>query len=207
MTSRAFTSAFVILGVLMFGACDEGVPGTPLAAAARRGDLAEIDRLIALGANVNEPSSRRDWPPIVHAIHTRERAAVVRLLDRGASLDRQGGRTALEMASGYGDAETVRVLLSRGARIPTTDGGAGSLMGAAFAGAWDIDYRWSGCERHTDVVRTLLAHDPRLRQHLPNRVKGLPYSPASLAGKLARVYAGWFVRHKGCDELVRILEG
>jgi hypothetical protein len=207
MTSRVLMSAGVLLAVLVLNGCNERVPGTPLAAAVFRGDIAEIDRLVAGGANVNEPSLLKDWPPVIHAIHKHQKAALVRLLEHGASLDGQIGRNALKMASGYGDAGIVHVLLSRGAKVPTTDGGAGTLMTAAVGGAWDIDYDWTGCDRHTQVVRTLLAHDPGLRRHLPNRVKGVPYSPASLVeGVLMKKFATWFVRRKGCDEPLRIME-
>ena len=44
-------------------------PLTPLAAAARAGDLQEIDRLVAAGADVNARSGVNNWPPLLHAIH------------------------------------------------------------------------------------------------------------------------------------------
>ena len=77
----------------------------------RHGDIATIDRLVSAGANINEPSGVNGWPPVVHAIHTRQRQAVLKLLERGASLEGSAGRDGLFMASGYGDAETVSILL------------------------------------------------------------------------------------------------
>src|SRR5688572_4006073 len=98
MTAHATRSAIPLVVILLFGACAQGAPPTPLAAAARRGDLADIDRLIATGADVNEPSGRNNWPPLIHAIHKGRRQAVMRLLEHGASLDGNVGRTALFMA-------------------------------------------------------------------------------------------------------------
>jgi ankyrin repeat protein len=51
-------------------------------------------------------------------IHTRQPQAVLKLLERGASLEGSAGHDALFMASGYGDAETVSMLLSYGVPLP-----------------------------------------------------------------------------------------
>ena len=206
MARRAFVSVAAVAAAFTVAGCAERLPPTPLAQAARRGDVPQIDRLVAAGADVNEPANRKHWTPIVHAIHKRRKAAVVRLLEHGASLDGPPGRIALRMASGYGQPEIVRILLARRVEIPRTDGGAGALMTVAVGGAWDFDYEWSGCERHTEVVRMLLAHEPSLRSHLPNRLKRFPYSLASAVGTVARVYSVWFVRQQGCDELIRLMD-
>lgn len=173
----------------------------PLAVAARNGDLAEIDRLIAAGSNVNEASGRNDWPPVIHAVHKSKRPALTRLLERGASLEGDVGRKALFMASGHGDAETVALLLSRGAPMPDSVTAAGELIAVAIGGAWDIDYEWSGCDRHTAVAKLLVARDSDLR------VVGI-LSPTSFArAKSTFQYrvARWQARRKGCDELLRIV--
>jgi ankyrin repeat protein len=190
-----------MLIVILLAACAPPPPVTPLAAAARRGDLPEIDRLIAAGADVNEPSGHHDWPPLIHAIHNGQRLAVSRLLERGAALDGQVGQRALFMASGYGDAETVASLLSRGVAMPDSVPAAGELIAVAIGGAWDIDYTWSGCDRHTAVVKLLVARDSDLR------VVGI-LSPTSLArarSTLKYRVARWYAQHNGCDELVRIV--
>jgi ankyrin repeat protein len=201
MTSTTVARAAVGFTVLLLAACVPSVPVTPLANAARGGELDAIDRLIAAGADVNEPSGVNGWPPVVHAIHRRQRDAAVRLLERGASLDGRIGRDALFMASGYGDAETVAVLLSRGVPLPQDAPSMASLIAAAIGGAWDIDYRWSGCDRHAAVARLLVAKDPDLK------VVGI-LSPTSVARTRSTfVYrvARWYACHKGCDELLRIV--
>jgi hypothetical protein len=189
------------LAVVMLTACGHGVPTTPLATAARVGDLTAIDRLVAGGADVNEPSGVNTWTPVIHAIHNGKRQALVRLLERGASIEGQIGRDALFMASGYGDAETVALLLSRGVGIPDSGPAAGELIAAAIGGAWDLDYQWSGCERHTAVAKLLVARNSDLR------VVGI-LSPTSLdRAKSTFRYrvARWYAQHKGCNELLRVV--
>ena len=201
MASQTVVRLGAVLAVVLVVACGTGQPITPLATAARSGDLATIDRLITAGADVNEPSGVNGWPPVMHAIHTGQRQAVARLLDRGASLDGKVGRQALFMATGYGDAETVSVLLSRGVQLPQDASSAGSLIAAAIGGAWDIDYRWSGCDRHTAVAKLLVARDSDLR------VVGelSPTSVARARSTFENRVARWYARRKGCDELLRIV--
>ena len=189
------------LAVVLVVACGSGHPITPLATAARSGDLAAIDRLITAGADVNEPSGVNGWPPVMHAIHKGQRQALVRLLERGAAMDGRVGREALFMASGYGDAETVAVLLSHGVQPPQDAPSAASLVAVTVGGAWDIDYHWSGCDRHAAVAKLLVARDPDLR------VVGelSPTSVARARSTFENRVARWYARHKGCDELLRIV--
>ena len=77
----------------------------------------------------------------------------------------------------------VRVLLAHGVTPPT------DILESAVGGAWDIDYRWSGCQRHTAVTRALLDKNPRLRM------------PQSFGGRIARAWANL----KGCDDLLRLV--
>lgn len=189
------------LAILMLVACSHGQPIGALATAARQGDLDAIDRLIAAGADVNAPSGVNEWPPLIHAIHKGQRQAVARLLDRGASVAGRVGRQALFMAAGYGDAETVTLLLSRGVSMPDDVPSAASLIAVAIGGAWDVDYQWSGCDRHAAVAKLLVARDPDLR------VVGI-LSPTSLARARSTFeyrVARWYAERKGCDELLRIV--
>lgn len=201
MTSAVAARTVTCLVMLMPAACGRGSPATPLANAVRAGDLAAIDGLVSAGADVNEPSGVNDWPPVIHAIHKGQRSAMRKLLERGASLDGHVGQTALLMASGYGDAETLAVLLTRGVAMPDSIPAAGELIAAAIGGAWDIDYSWSGCDRHTAVARLLVSRDSDLR------VVGI-LSPTSLArAKSTFKYrvARWYAQRKGCDELLRVV--
>ena len=198
----ASRSCGILISVISVTACGhDGAPPTALADAARRGDLAEIDGLVAAGADVDQPSGRADWPPLIHAIHKGRTAAVSRLLVHGASVAGDAGRRALLMASGYGDVETVRLLLARGVQLPRTAEEGASLIAAAVGGAWDIDYEWTGCERHTQVVRLLLAADSDLRVVRELAPRSIARARATFQNRVAEMY----VRRKGCSELLRLL--
>ena len=106
MKARALA---LVVALAVTAACGH-VPVSPLAAAARAGNLVEIDRLLAAGVDVNAGSGVNNWPPVIHAVHKGQVKALERLLERGASLDGGIGRRALDMASSDGDAPMVRVL-------------------------------------------------------------------------------------------------
>lgn len=183
---RALVLVMTSLAATMAVACGSASAAhavTPLASAARAGDVAAIDRLLAAGANINEGSGVNGWSPAMHAIHKGEAVALAHLLDRGAALDGESGSRALAMAAGYGNIVMVRVLLAHGVAPSST------ILEAAVGGAWDIDYRWSGCAAHTAVTRALLEKNPAVRV------------PRSANGRLALFWAGW----KGCDDLLRLL--
>jgi hypothetical protein len=201
MTARMTARTVTALAVLMLTACAAGRPLTPLATAARDGDITAVDRLVAGGADVNQPSGVNDWPPLVHAVHKGKRQAVVRLLERGASIEGSVGRQALFMASGYGDAETVAILLSHGVQLPPDAPSLATLIAVTIGGAWDIDYQWSGCDRHTAVAKLLVAKDPDVR------VVGIlsPTSVARARSTFEYRVARWYAQHKGCDELLRVV--
>jgi type II secretory pathway pseudopilin PulG len=58
----------IVIAILATG-CSLVFPLTPLATAAREGDLKEIDQLAAEGASLDERSGVNGWPPVLHAIH------------------------------------------------------------------------------------------------------------------------------------------
>jgi hypothetical protein len=185
----ALRGAVIIIVAFVAGGCYLAYPVTPLAAAARAGDIKEIDRLAAAGANLNEGSGVNAWPPVIHAIHKGQTAALAHLLELGASIDGSTGRQALLMASGYGSGPMVRVLLAHGVD-PRVDGGSGTrVLVEAVRGSHDIDYQWSGCQPHTDVVRALLTRDPALRLGDADEAKA------------ARTQA----HERGCGELLKLI--
>jgi ankyrin repeat protein len=92
---------------------------TPLAAASRSGDLAAIDRLLAAGADINQGSGVNDWPPVIHAIHTHQLAALEHLLERGAAVDDRLRARALNVARGSGDEAAVQPILDAHRRLST----------------------------------------------------------------------------------------
>ena len=113
---------------------------TPLAAAARTGDIAAIRSLIRGGAAPNEGSGVNGWTPLMHAIHKRQAAAAFALVEEGADANLACcGTTALAMAAGYGQAEIVRGLLQRGANPRQKLSGGRTALDYAISGVVDID--------------------------------------------------------------------
>src|SRR3954471_23096698 len=108
---RTIRRVMLVVLALSVAACGYGMPVSPLAAAARNGDLTEIDRLLDGGADINAGSGVNDWPPVIHAIHKRQLAALEHLLERGAMLDDRTAARALNVARGSGDEVAVRPIL------------------------------------------------------------------------------------------------
>ncbi|MET0536257.1 MAG: ankyrin repeat domain-containing protein [Steroidobacter sp.] len=119
---------------------------TPLHAAAWNGDVAQIESLIAGGADVNSTSSFGTTP--LHSAAVRNQLQAVKaLLQRGARVDaRDGlGRTPLFAALQLGVSRPViEALLDAGASADAKDN----------SGKTPVDVAW------TDELRTLL------KQHL-----------------------------------------
>jgi ankyrin repeat protein len=163
---------------------------TPLIWAARAGQVAAIRVLVARGADLNAPGGVNDWVPLQHALHKGRTEASRVLLDLGADISGSIGPRALAMAAGYGNATITQALLDRGVD-PHIDLGAGpSLLALAAAGAYDIDYRYRGCEPHTETLRAILTRAPDLT---------LGDGPWDRA---ARVY----VQRHGCGEMIALLK-
>ncbi len=162
---------------------------TPLIWAARSGQVEALRLLVARGADPNRRAGVNDWTPVLHAIHKGQTDTAVALLEAGARLDGSIGEEALMMAAGYGNAWMVRVLLERGMDPHAGNSNGMTPLSNAVGGAWDIDYSWTGCGPHTEVVRALLERAPDLKL------------PDNAWGKAARLQA----RRKGCDEMLSLL--
>ena len=101
----------ILVALVLVGACGH-VPVSPLAAAARAGDLAAIDRLLMAGADINAGSGVNNWPSVIHAVHKGQVKALEHLLDRGAVADQPVRDRALDVARGSGDEVEVRAILA-----------------------------------------------------------------------------------------------
>jgi ankyrin repeat protein len=163
---------------------------TPMIWAARAGQVAVIKALVRHGASLDAPGGANGWVPLQHALHTQQTAAALTLIELGADISGTTGQQTLAMAAGYGNVEVTEVLLA-GSVDPHVDLGAGpSLLALAAAGAYDIDYRYRGCEPHTQTVRALIARAPDLT--LGNG----PWEGAARA----------FVQRRGCKELLSLIK-
>ena len=92
------------------------MPGDELACAARKGDVAEINRLLDAGDHVDTPRSSGFTALLAAAWYGRV-VVTERLLTAGASLDRQlpNGTIALHLGCRNGPKDVVERLLERGA--------------------------------------------------------------------------------------------
>ena len=109
-------------------------------AAAADGDLAQVQRLMASGADVNARQKDGEAALLLAALNG-HRAVVVALLEKGADVDVKwnDGWTALMAASRGGHREIVRVLLSKGADVNAeASRGWTALKVAALNGHLDI---------------------------------------------------------------------
>lgn len=102
-----------------FGAFVEVEQGgfTPLLFAARNGDTASAEILLAAGANVNDTAAD-GTSALVVAIHSGHDALANLLLDKGADVNAmRGGYSALHIAVRAGKQELVKALLARGVNV------------------------------------------------------------------------------------------
>ena len=129
---------------------------TPLADAARAGDVAGIQRLISHGADPNEIAGQNRWTPLLHAIHKGQVGSVNALLDGGADINRVSGNgvTPLMMAAGYGYTNIVELLLRRGADPAIADRHGATALDLALTGVSDID-RFTLFDCQNATVRAL----------------------------------------------------
>jgi ankyrin repeat protein len=111
--------------------------GRELVAASRKGDVAEVRRLAAAGADVNVGEGTADRMPLATAAYAGHVEVVRELVARGARVDGadSGGWTSLKWAAYRGHAHVVDALVALGSRVD----GAGSdrrtpLMWAAYSG-------------------------------------------------------------------------
>jgi ankyrin repeat protein len=160
-------------------ACHAGVL-SPLSAAARAGDSSVMGALLDRGADPN--AAGRDgtrWPPLMHAVHTRQFEAARLLLDRGADPNvSSNGYTALMIAADDGDARLLALLLDYGADAYAQGPGGMTALTAIVAGGaiTDID-RPLGGDGYPAALAVLLASAPDLQL------------PSNAAGRDARLWA------------------
>lgn len=207
-------------------------PTTPLTVAAERGDAAQVRKLIAAGVDLNERDktgytalvwaarngntevakaliearadlNARDcaangWTPLIHAVHKNNNEMARLLIDRGADVNAKAGKcteqliesgaSALHHAAGDDNPEIVRALLAKGAN-PYAEDDSENALSKAVGGTLDLS-RPDDKQCPTETVKALLesAPDLNLRRSIWDRK------------------SVFVAKHKGCTELVNLLE-
>lgn len=202
--------------------------GSPLADAARDGELAPVTDLIAQGADVNLAASDGSTALLWAAYHHHAEMAHA-LLAAGADPDvpNNFGVTPLVQASRTGDAAVMEVLLDGGADITLAHPeGLTPLMASAGTGRLDavrllLDrgadpnaadsfqnqtaLMWAAAEGHLDVVDTLLlaGADPNAQARFSELTKRSDYGDYPSGGFTALM---WAVRNGNEDIVRRLVE-
>ena len=120
----------------------------PLVTAAERGDLAQVEQLLAESHQTDVVDSCK-WTPLMKAALNGYIAVVERLLAEGAdvNLTDKGGYTALQLAASNNHADIVELLLRHGAKINAREQTLG----------WTA-LLWAAKEGRSESVSVLLRH-------------------------------------------------
>lgn len=124
----ALSGLILTLGFALAGA---STAQASLSKAAKKGDLVEVEALIAAGADLDEPDFRGNTP--VYQAASKGHADVVEALAQaGADVEVENGfgSTPLHVASHGGHVEVIRVLVTYGANIDAVNAprGSGNLL-------------------------------------------------------------------------------
>jgi ankyrin repeat protein len=141
--SRAQNIAAIAALLFVLSACgsDPGTLNLQLVDAVKRGDLAETQRLLDAGAQVDARDAKHGSPAVVWAAHEGHVELLEVLLNAGGSVESAKGEgdTALWYAAQQGHLGTARLLLDHGAEPnPTGPDGASAVAIAEKNGFADV---------------------------------------------------------------------
>jgi len=138
---------------------------SPIASAARKGDVKAIAELAKAGQSTDEPSGVNGWTPLMHAIHTNKLQSVEALVQAGADVNRSccRGLTPLILAAGNGQDEIVRILLQNGANAMHRGDDGRTAFDVAIMGLSHMEGAPLGaCQ--AEAAKELLQAAPQLRE-------------------------------------------
>ena len=140
---------------------------TPLMCCCWAGNLAMVKYLLDKGAKVNVKSHNGNTP--LHYASRARMEIVSELLERKAELNAQNktGETPLIVASYYGKAESVRILLEHGADLSIESWDGQTYVFITRCWGYGVQFsqkrkrvvqnaaKWADHQKHTDIVRIL----------------------------------------------------
>lgn len=135
---KGLAHALVLAFVAALAACQSRTPDEALILAARGNDVAQVEELLAAGADPNADAVPRyeGRPALFHAATFGYVEVAQALIDRGANVDYAdpSGLTPLMVASLNGPPAMVELLLSKGASVDVRAGGATPITEATRKG-------------------------------------------------------------------------
>lgn len=216
--------------LLVAGACwQDAAADSPVADAARDGDLAQVRELIAAGADADAAQADGSTA-LLWAAYQSDPATVTALLEAGAdpNVANDFGVDPLLQASRYGDTRVIEILLDGGANIESSHpAGVTPLMAAARAGSVEAvtlllergadpnaieslqdqtALMWAAAEGHLGTVDALLeaGADPDMRARISELTERSINADFPTGGFTA---AMWAVRNGDEAVLRRLVEG
>jgi hypothetical protein len=151
-----------LAAVLQLG-CSPSI--SPVASAARKGDVQAIASLVKSGQSPDAESGVNGWTPLMHAIHTNKLQSVEALLQAGADVNRSccRGLTPLILAAGNGQQDIVRLLLEHSADAMHRGDDGRTALDVAIMGLSHMSGAPMG-SCHAGAAKELLDAAPRLRE-------------------------------------------
>lgn len=140
-----FGAAFLALAAVPFNASGETMSATPLHAAAKKNDVAEIERLLSEGVPI-DARDRTGATALLAAAHDNSIAAARALIEAGADVNAKDeiSDSPYLYAGARGHLEILKMTLSHGADLASTNRyGGTALIPASERG-------------HVETVRTLI---------------------------------------------------
>jgi len=175
--------------------------------AARTGDVAQIEAILAASPSAVDDSSDSWGTPLHIAAEAGQTRACALLLDRGAQIEaccRNLDATPLSYAVKYKHPDVVRLLLERGADPNVSDeDGVTPLLIAAHCGSKLINPPSEpGAEGYVEIVKILLDSGAD-----PNRSSNSGYSPLHAAASFGHLAAVELLIRAGADRNARDIHG
>lgn len=174
---KVFLNIVILIVVVVVAGC-----GNQLIAAAKKGDIATMQRLLDQGADINEGalSGNCSGPPLAHAAYHCKPESVRYLVSKGADIEAvgvmMGGNHPLHLAAREDCVEAVKILLDAGADI-----NAQSMHGSALA--------WAARNGNIKTVKYLIARGADIDDALTTLTQGGDDDGRVLIEKYARPMA------------------